>query len=266
MLTMRSVTSMLSSDQLTQQPVVTMLVLPPGRPNQTVLVLPGALSMISPIGSKSLSTTCPDSRTRRNELKRGHLTTASYSTPPPTKSPSTISLSLILLFTDASSYDVPIDFDEEDPDDIENDINFSPEVIRNFLRKVKPAKAAGPDGIHGMILKNCDIGLAGPLSIIFRMSYNTGIIPKEWKVANVVPVHKKGSKSDVKNYRPISLTSLIVKVFERVVRDKLMEKCKDQLCPNQHGFLPAKSCTTQMIEVNESLAFTLNSKSQADIV
>ena len=98
------------------------------------------------------------------------------------------------------------------------------------------------------------------------MSYNTGIIPKEWKVANVVPVHKKGSKSDVKNYRPISLTSLIVKVFERVVRDKLMDKCKDKLCPNQHGFLPAKSCTTQMIEVNESLAFTINSKSQADVV
>ena len=48
-------------------------------------------------------------------------------------------------FSDASSYDIPIDFDEEDPDDIENDIDFSPEVIRNFLRKVKPAKAAGPD-------------------------------------------------------------------------------------------------------------------------
>ena len=76
-----------------------------------------------------------------------------------------------------------------------------------------------------MILKNCDIGLARPLSMIFRMSYDTGVVPKEWRTANVVPVHKKGSKSDVKNYRPISLTSLVSKVFERIVRDKLMEKC-----------------------------------------
>ena len=131
---------------------------------------------------------------------------------------------------------------------------------------MKPAKAAGPDGIHGMILKNCNIGLARPLSMIFRMSYDTGVVPKEWRIANVVPVHKKGSKSDVKNYRPISLTSLVSKVFERIVRDKLMEKCKDELCSNQHGFLPAKSCTTQMLEVNESLAFTINSKAQVDIV
>ena len=169
-------------------------------------------------------------------------------------------------FSDPSSYDIPIEPDKDDPQDCESEISFSPSVVLKVLRKVKPAKAAGPDGIHGMILKHCDVGLARPLSMLFRISYDSGIIPKEWKIANVVPVHKKGSKSDVKNYRPISLTCLIVKVFERIVRDKLMEKCKDKLCPNQHGFLPAKSCTTQMIDVNESLSFTINSKTQADMV
>ena len=165
-------------------------------------------------------------------------------------------------FSDPSSYDIPID-----PDDgYDDSINFSPEVVCRFLKQVKPQKAAGPDGIHGMVLKNCAIGLAVPLSKLFYMSYNTGTIPEEWKFANVVPVFKKGSKNDVKNYRPISLTCLVSKVFEKIVRDRIMEICKDKLCSNQHGFLPAKSCTTQMIEVNESIAFSINGKCQVDSV
>ena len=74
-----------------------------------------------------------------------------------------------------------------------------------MLSQVNSNKAQGPDGIHGRILKNCAVGLALPLSRLFKLSYNSGYIPLEWKMANVVPVHKKGSKSDVENYRPISL-------------------------------------------------------------
>ena len=117
-----------------------------------------------------------------------------------------------------------------------------------------------------MVLKNCAFGLAYPLSKLFKLSYNTGIIPHEWKRANVVPVHKKGSKADVENYRPISLTCLTMKIFERLVRDKILEKCKDLLNPNQHGFLPGKSCTTQMLVYSESLAFSLNENLQTDVI
>ena len=68
-------------------------------------------------------------------------------------------------------------------------------------------------------LKNCSSSLAYPLSIMFRLSYNTGNIPKEWKVAHVVPFHKKGPKENIENYRPISLTSLVMKRFERMLKD-----------------------------------------------
>ena len=72
-------------------------------------------------------------------------------------------------------------------------------------------------------------------------------IPDEWKAASVVPVHKKGSKSDVQNYRPISLTCIIMKVMERIVRDELMARCGHLFDPRQHGFLKNKSCTTQLL-------------------
>ena len=61
-------------------------------------------------------------------------------------------------------------------------------------------------------------------------------IPDEWKAASVVPVHKKGSKSDVQNYRPISIKCIIMKVMERIVRDELMARCGHLIDPRQHGF------------------------------
>ena len=165
-------------------------------------------------------------------------------------------------FSDPSLYDVDIDFHNDEV----NDIDFSLQKIRKLLKQVKPSKAAGPDKIHGMVLKNCSFGLAYPLSKLFQVSYNTGIIPNEWKAANVVPIHKKGPKMEVENYRPISLTCLIMKIFERVVRDEILLKCQRKLNSNQHGFLPGKSCETQMLNFNENLAYSLNNNMQTDVI
>ena len=131
---------------------------------------------------------------------------------------------------------------------------------------VKPRKASGPDRIHGLVLKNCAFGLAYPLSKLYQVSYNSGIIPQEWKLANVVPVHKKGAKMDVANYRPISLTCLVMKIFENIIRDEIMLKYRHLLNENQHGFLPSKSCDTQMLYFQESLMLSLNNDIQNDVV
>ena len=165
-------------------------------------------------------------------------------------------------FSDSSSYDIDIDY----TNDCDFDIDFNFRKVRAFLKSVNPNKAAGPDGIHGRILKNCAVSLAYPLSLIFRTSYNSGMIPKDWKIANVVPVHKKGSKTSVENYRPISLTSLVMKIFEKIIRDELMIKCETKIYTNQHGFLPQKSCTTQMISFTDSIATAMNSSIRSDIV
>ena len=108
--------------------------------------------------------------------------------------------------------------------------------------------------------------LAEPLSIIFKLVYNTGILPSQWKLANVVPVFKKGEKNDVQNYRPISLTCLITKVTERIVYDELLHLTLNKIDSRQHGFLNNKSCSTNMISFVESIISTFNEKNPTAII
>ncbi len=143
-------------------------------------------------------------------------------------------------FSEPSDYDIPVNYGVHD----NWHIDFNQFHVKNILKHLNPNKAVGPDNINGKVLKYCCNALSVPLSILFQKSYSSGTLPSDWKLANIVPVHKKGSKSDVENYRPISLTSLVVKVMERIVRDQLMQKCNNLLDPRQHGFLAGKSCST----------------------
>ena len=111
-------------------------------------------------------------------------------------------------FSDASSYDVDISFESDN----NFEIDFNIDKIRDILRNIDCNKAQGSDNIHGIILKTC----ANSLAILFQLIYNTGILPIEWKSANVVPVFKKGEKGNIENYRPITLTCISAKVMERI--------------------------------------------------
>ena len=165
-------------------------------------------------------------------------------------------------FSEPSNYDIDIDYSS----DSRFDIDFDQGRIHGLLSKVNSNKAQGPDGIHGKILKNCASGLAYPLSLIFKLSYNTGYIPAEWKLANVVPVHKKGGKNKVENYRPISLTCLVMKIFERIIKEELLNLTSGFLDTRQHGFLAHKSCTTNMVGFCDSLALSLNDNVRSDVI
>ena len=165
-------------------------------------------------------------------------------------------------FSEPSSYDIEIDYSN----DHLYRIDFAPEIIKNHLLDINPNKAHGPDLIHGKVLKKCANGLAYPLSFLFQLSYSSGKIPTDWKLANVVPIHKKGSKSEVSNYRPISLTSLIMKLCEKVIRDELLRRCNHLIDQRQHGFLAQKSCCTQMVQFCDSLALSLNDNIRSDVI
>ena len=75
----------------------------------------------------------------------------------------------------------------------------------------------GPNGIHPRVLKELADVIMGPLSIIFQRSWESGEVPVDWKLANVVPIFKKGKKEDPGNYRPVSLTSVPGKTMEKVI-------------------------------------------------
>ena len=74
---------------------------------------------------------------------------------------------------------------------------LAPARISRLLSNINSNKAHGPDGIHGQVLKSCAKTLSFPLLILFKVSYNTGTLPKEWKLPHVVPVHNKRAKEDI---------------------------------------------------------------------
>ena len=86
------------------------------------------------------------------------------------------------------------------------------------LKSLKPCKSAGPDGLHPKFLKETASELSKPLCLIFRKSLNESL-PVDWKLGNIIPIFKKG---DRENYRPISLTSVICKVFESIIRENII--------------------------------------------
>ena len=165
----------------------------------------------------------------------------------------------LLNFSVESSYDIDINFN---PNENLNTLNFHALDVFLILKGMNASKAAGPDNIHGIVLKNCAASLAKPLSLLFNTSYNTSCIPAEWKLVLVVPVYEKGC---VDNYRPISLTCLAMKVFERCIHKELLSKCGQFIDPRQHGFVNNRSCTTQMMPFIDDLALTLNTISRSDI-
>ena len=165
-------------------------------------------------------------------------------------------------FSSPSSYDTSINFEH----DTFANFKFEENYIFNLLRKMNANKAAGPDGIHGKLLKFCASSIAKPLCIIYNKCFKSGTIPDLWKLGNIVPVFKKGEKSSMENYRPISLTCLSMKIFEYCIKELLMSKCSHLLDKRQHGFLPNKSCLTQMVPFTSELAFALNKSSRIDIV
>ena len=159
-------------------------------------------------------------------------------------------------------YDISIGFSN----DHEFDIDFAHPRIRKLLAKINSDKAHGPDGIHSKILKNCAVSLAYPLSILFKLAYNTGSIPADWKLANVIPIFKKGSKQHVENYRPISLTSIVMKTFERLIKDALLSHIGDTLDEKQHGFLQHRSCSSNLAIFCDSLSLSLNDNIPVDVI
>jgi hypothetical protein len=96
--------------------------------------------------------------------------------------------------------------------------------------------------------------IAIPLTIIFRNSMATGMLPREWKGAVVVPIYKKGDKSDPGNYRPVSLTSIRCKIMEKIVRESLIDylRANNLISNRQFGFWSQRSTTLQLLLMLET--------------
>ena len=142
------------------------------------------------------------------------------------------------------------------------------EIIIEKLKNLNEHKAFGTDKVSNAVLKNCAPSFAKPLKLIFDKSLATGEVPKEWREANVTPIFKKGCKLTPANYRPVSLTSNICKLLESIVRNYIMKyfQIKALITPNQHGFVPNKSCLTNLLETLDIITDAMNKESSIDLV
>jgi len=90
------------------------------------------------------------------------------------------------------------------------------------LAQLKVTKSPGPDMICPRVLKEAAVQVTTAMKYLFDISLKWGILPDDWKCSVVTAIHKKGSKSCMSNYRPISLTCIICKILESLVRDHIM--------------------------------------------
>ena len=117
------------------------------------------------------------------------------------------------------------------------------------IEEIPSGSAPGPDGVPPCLLKKSKRNIARMLIVIFQDSYEKGIIPEILKLALVCPIHKGGSRASPAQYRPISLTSHIVKILERILRKQIIGflEINKKMDQNQHGSRGKRSCLSQLL-------------------
>ena len=115
------------------------------------------------------------------------------------------------------------------------------------------------DKISARLLRECSDLIANHLCSIFNQSIVTGVFPDEWKLSKVIPLFKRGERSDLNNYRPISIIPVVAKVFERIVYDQLYEYLTDNnlISSHQSGFRTLHSTVTALLEATDNWAYNI---------
>ena len=148
------------------------------------------------------------------------------------------------------------------------DLRVTDTEVLKQIDKLKMNKSPGPDRFYPRIIKNVKHEIVNSLAYIYNISLQNGIVPCDWKVADVTPIFKKGSRELPGNYRPISLTSIICKMLESIIRDKLVAYLEQyKLIRNtQHGFRKNRSCLTNLLEFYHNLFNTHDNTKAIDII
>ena len=140
--------------------------------------------------------------------------------------------------------------------------------VLEALGKLSNKSSPGPDGIPSILLKKCRYGIVDGLLIVFQKIFSSGNIPVALKTAFVIPIHKGGSRASPVNFRPVSLTSHIIKTLERVIRVSLVRHLElhEKINPNQHGFRHQRSCLSHLLAHHDQILSYLEEGHNVDSV
>ena len=130
------------------------------------------------------------------------------------------------------------------------DFTFSLDDVEKLLKGVRVDKSPGPDGLHPKLLKALaeDTTFVEAVFELFCCCAANKRIPSDWKLANVVALHKKGPRNDPSKYRPVSLTSILSKLYQQLIRKHLLDHVGHLIGSEQHGFCSGRSCTSNLLE------------------
>ena len=134
-----------------------------------------------------------------------------------------------------------------------NKFSFRPttsSIVFTHLNRLSKTKSTGLDNISAKLIRECADIISGPLCDLFNKSLKSGIFPDDWKCARVIPLFKQGDSSDLNNYRPISVISVVAKVFERIVYDQLYNFLSTEgiISDQQSGFRSLHSTVSALLE------------------
>ena len=144
--------------------------------------------------------------------------------------------------------------------------SINEENVTAAIRKLKPKITCGPDQIPAFVVRDCANVFAKPLKFLFNLILKTSTFPHQWKVSRICPVHKKGDKANIKNYRPIAIMCNFAKVFEIVLHIYLSNHVSQMLSLHQHGFIKGRSTVTNLVTMTQFLCESLDDQRQVDVV
>ncbi len=139
-------------------------------------------------------------------------------------------------------------------------ITLSEDEVRRELKRVNVRKAAGPDGITGRVLRSCADQLAGLFTSIINESLATSVVPTSFKKSFIIPVPKNSKPSCLNDYRPVALTSTVMKVFERLLKNHICSSIPATLDPFQFAYRPNRSTDDAISQVLHSSLTHIDSK------
>ena len=151
---------------------------------------------------------------------------------------------------DISSLPVPFTKFEGNKSEHLGQLFVTPEIIAKKINKMKDNRPPGVDGIPTKLLKEIVEQISTPLAKLFNLSLEEGIVPSEWKKANITPLLKTGSRNKPENYRPVSLTSVVSKLLETLIRDHVVEFLVKQINKYISTWVPKSKVMS-----NQSLMF-----------
>ena len=148
------------------------------------------------------------------------------------------------------------------------DIVFGEVDIIKAIDEISCTSAAGPDRYPALLLKNCKRTIVKPLFLLWRKSLDRGKIPQLMKMVNIIPIHKGNSRGVAANYRPVALTSHLIKLFEKVLRNGMITFMEENnlFNPGQHGFRLGRSCLSQLVAHYDHITHLLENGINVDVV